>query len=89
MDKPDPIANLTRALAETHLEVQGAEHDYRKLLQDGADHMVSRYPASMLSDRPQDLDHWSWHQESMQGAIEKGGIGDVPSLPYEPAVQEP
>jgi hypothetical protein len=85
--QPNPIENLTRALAETHLEVQGAEHDYRALLQDGSDHMQSRYPASTLGERPQDLDQWAWHQGAMQGAIEKGGINEVPALPYQPAAR--
>jgi hypothetical protein len=80
----DPIANLTRTLAEVDLEAKTAEHDYRRTLQDGADHMASRYPASTLQGRPQDLEHWSWHQESMQAAIEKGGLGEVPALPFQP-----
>ena len=82
--QPSTIENLARALAETHLDVQGAEHDYRALLQDGSNHMAIRYPASTLSDRPQDLDHWAFHQEAMQTAIEKGGITEVPALPYQP-----
>jgi hypothetical protein len=83
--EPDPRQNLARALAETHLEVQGAEHDYRALLQDGHEHMQSRYPASALKDQPHALDHWAWHQEAMQGAVEKGGLDPVPDLPYQPA----
>ena len=83
--QPNSIQNLARALAETHLEVQGATHDYRALLRDGSAHMQSRYPAQTLNDRPQDLDQWAWHQEAMQAANEKGGLGDVPDLPYFPA----
>jgi hypothetical protein len=47
--------------------------------------MQSRYPASALKDQPHALDHWAWHQEAMQGAVEKGGLGPVPDLPYQPA----
>jgi hypothetical protein len=82
--QPDPIENLTRTLAETNLEVQSAEHDYRALLQDGSDHMKSRFPASELANRPDDLDHWGFHMEAMNSAIEKGGVSDVPPLPFQP-----
>ena len=85
----DPKAGLVRALAETHLECLGAEHDYRRLLSEGADHMHERYPTETLEAQPDQLDHFSWHMESMADAIEKGGIGDVPSLPYHPAQPEP
>jgi hypothetical protein len=84
----DPIANITRTLAELDLETKTAEHDYRRTLQDGADHMASRYQPSQLESRPNDLDHWSWHQEAMQAAMEKGGIGEVPTLPFQPAAPE-
>lgn len=80
----DPKAGLVRALAETHLECLGAEHDYRRLLSEGADHMTSRYPIDTLDQQPEQLDHWAWHQQAMADAIEKGGLGEVPSLPYEP-----
>ena len=81
----DPKEGIARALAETHLEVQAAEHDYRKHLQDGAHHMESRYPAAKLEQRPEDLDHWTWHREAMAEAQERGGIAPVPDLPFTPA----
>jgi len=82
----DPRHNLARALAETDLECQSAEHDYRKLLQDGAHHMQSRYGAQHLEAHPEALDHWSWHMEAMAQAQEKGGIGEIPALPFTPAL---
>lgn len=86
----DPKEGLARALAETHLEVLAAQHDYRALLQDGSQHMESRYPAEKLEQRPEDLDHWSWHREAMAQAQERGGIAPVPDLPFTPARrQEP
>jgi len=81
----DPRKSLARALAEVHLETQAAEHDYRRTLAEGSDHMESRYPASTLAERPQDLNHFSWHKEAMAQAKEKGGIGEIPPLPFPPA----
>ena len=88
MKTPDPIANLTRTLAEVNLEAETAAHDYRRTLEEGSDFMASRYPASMLNDRPQDLDHYAFHMEALHAAKEKGGIGDTPSLPFQPARTE-
>lgn len=85
METPDIRGGLARALAETHLELQGAEHDYRRLLNEGGDHMASRYPASALSKDPGALDHFSWHMESMRTAQETGGTEPTPELPYHPA----
>lgn len=85
----DPRAGLIRALAETHLDCLGAEHDYRRILQDGHDHMQSRYPARDIEGHAEDLDHWTWHQEAMAGAMERGGLGEVPALPYVPAPPQP
>lgn len=82
---PDPRESLTRALAELDIETRAAEHDYRQMLQDGAQHMESRYPAAGLEARPNDLDHWSWHREAMAQAQETGGIAPVPELPFTPA----
>jgi hypothetical protein len=84
--EPDPRRGLARALAETDLECQSAEHDYRKLLQDGAQHMQSRYGAQHLEAHPEDLDHWSWHMEAMAQAREDGGIGEIPDLPFTPSL---
>lgn len=80
----DPKAGLVRALAETHLECLSAEHDYRRLINEGADHMSSRYPVTKLQEQPDQLDHFAWHMEAMSGARETGGIGEVPSLPFAP-----
>jgi hypothetical protein len=85
----DPRENLAHALAETHLEVQAAEHDYRRHLQDGSQHMESRYPAAKLEQRPDDLDHWAWHREAMAQAVERGGIAPVPEIPFIPVVHPP
>jgi len=81
---PDTREALGRALAETHLEVQAAEHDYRRTLNEGRDHMMSRYPAAHLADNPEALDHFAWHHEAMAEATERGGLGEVPGLPFEP-----
>lgn len=81
---PDPRAALGRALAETHLEVQAAEHDYRRTLNEGRDHMMSRYPAGMLAAHPGAVDHFAWHHEAMAEATERGGLGEVPGLPFVP-----
>ena len=84
-EKPDVRAGLARALAETHLELQGAEHDYRRMLNEGSDHMASRFPASALKDNPGALDHFSWHTQAMRSAQEAGGLEPTPELPYHPA----
>jgi hypothetical protein len=81
----DPRQGLARALAETDLEVQAANHDYRKLLRDGSHHMQSRYGAQHLEANPESLDHWSWHMQAMAEAQEKGGVAEVPDLPFTPA----
>lgn len=81
----DPRANLARALAELELEHRAAQHDHARLLQDGADHMDERYPAETLAERPGDLDHWTWHRQAQARAIERGGLREVPELPFVPA----
>ncbi len=82
---PDPRAGLARALAEVDLEFQAARHDRARLLQDGAQHMDERFLAETLAGRPGDLDHWTWHREAQARAIERGGLGEVPELPFVPA----
>jgi hypothetical protein len=82
---PDPREGLARALANVHLDCMSAEHDEARLLSEGGDHMRQRFPSSMLNERPGDLDHWSWHMNAMQEASERGGIGEVPGLPFHPA----
>lgn len=81
----DPRTSLARALAEVHIETQAAEHDYRRTLAEGADHMESRYPAAMLEQRPQDLNHFSWHKGAMAETKEKNGISEIPPLPFPPS----
>lgn len=81
---PDPRAGLARALAEVDLEFQAARHDRARLLQDGAQHMDERFPAETLAGRPGDLDHWTWHREAQARAIERGGLREVPELPFVP-----
>jgi len=85
MPKPeDTRAGLARALAETDLECQSAEHDLRRLLNEGADHMNSRYPTDTLGQRPGDLDHWAFHKQSQAQTQEEHGIGAIPDLPFHP-----
>jgi len=84
MTAPDPRTALARTLAETHLECQAAEHDYRRTLAEGADHMHSRYSAEKLVEQPDALDHWAWHHEAMAQTVERGGLAGIPSLPFAP-----
>jgi hypothetical protein len=80
----DPRNALARALAETHLECLSAEHDYQKTLNDGHDFLQSRSPFSKLKEHPEQLDLVSWHYDALREATERGGIGEVPELPYIP-----
>lgn len=88
-DPEDTRKGLARALAETHLECLSAEHDLGRLLSEGRDFMHSRYGAHRLEDQPEHLDHWAWHHAAMADAVEQGGIGEVPALPYTPQVVRP
>jgi hypothetical protein len=78
---------LARALAETHLEYLSAEHDYQKTLNDGHDFLTSRSPFQMVKDHPERLDLVSWHYDALREATERGGIGEVPELPYTPQIK--
>jgi len=88
-EPPDPRQGLARALAETHLECQSAEHDLGRVLNQGADFCRSRYGAHRLEAQPEHLDSWVWHQQAMADAQEKGGLMETPALPYQPALPAP
>lgn len=85
MDKQrEAKENLVRALAETHLECISAEHDYGRLLHDGCGFANSKYGPQHLEQNPEDLDNWSFQTAAMREAQERGGLGEIPSLPYHP-----
>lgn len=83
-----PEESLRQQIAELDLETRAAERDKELLLQNGHDHMQARYPGQALASRPEDQDHWAWHQESAAAALERHGLNPVPDDPYEKGAQD-
>lgn len=83
-----PEEAIRHQLAELDLETRAAERDKELLLQRGHDHMQTRYPGEALAMRPDDQDHWAWHQESAAAALERHGINPIPEDPYETGARE-
>ena len=71
--KPDILDSLRKEAVELDIAVRNANHDYKKHVAQAADMMQQRYPVDHLKHHEEDLDHFTWHQQAFQQAMDKHG----------------